>query len=228
MNHQRLSEAEEHLPKGLALVPYQDVPDAAISRFFELQEQIEKDLSRGGMDYFRFSKELWKCFFKEDPDIENPQYREFEAIIVLGLQKLTTRELIYPDIKRNLVEILHQLYPIVERVVLWSRGDVHNSGYQMAKMELSGLKTVWLRGLLGAGKEKARSYIRDKTSIIINEEKDSPLRGLVESVRPQKLVVVEDSLKNLERTRTLAEEHCPETLKRVDDIIDNTRSELYN
>lgn len=195
---------EQYLPKDLELLPYAGIPPEIVANFFSLQERIERDIDNGGMDYFRFSRELWGIFFNDAPDIGSPAYKEFEAIVVLGLEKFTTKELLYPEIKTHLNDIIKAIYPVVERMILWSRGDAHHTGYQTSKMVRSGLKNTWLRSLLHFGNDGARELIRDKTSIIIEEEKNSPLERLLDSTKPGSLVVIEDSLKNLETTHELA------------------------
>lgn len=204
----KVLEAESNYPTHLELVNLEKVPPDASERFFRIQEEIEADLQRGGMNYFRFSRQLWEAFLGGEPDVESPEYKEFEAIVVVGLQRFTTKGLIYPEIEADLSSVLEQVYPQVERLALWSRGDTTHTGYQLSKLTLSGLQNKWLRALISKfGRTEAKKLIQEKTSILIGEEKNLALEKMIQEPGVVKLLVVEDSLNNLATTRELARKH---------------------
>lgn len=191
------STAEGYPPTEGTMVAPQEINDY----FFTLQGEVEK---RGHMDYMAYTTDLWNRLV--GPSDKSPDaFRHFQGTLISSLHNIDMSEMIQPDIKSSMPDLVGQYADVIKGVSVWSTGDVTATGYQLAKIESSGLRKAFFGAFTtrAAGAE----YARNNTSYLVHDNK---FNGLVEYIgskmendsdRPMKVVVIEDSVKNFEKAQ---------------------------
>lgn len=160
-----------------------------LSKFlFQLQEEIEKRPE--GMDYREYASRLWT---RLGLSIEDPMYIRFEQALIFNMKKIKMRDLVHPDLRDP--DTFSKMFDLPGELLLWTKGDVENTKYQLVKFLRSGLRSRAMRAV--RSQQKPRLQLVDEG--IIAQDKVSELkkyldRKLAEGRKYSKLVVLEDSV----------------------------------
>ncbi|NDC22408.1 hypothetical protein EBZ57_03530 [bacterium] len=191
------STSEGYAPTEGLLVAPQEINDF----FFALQGEVEK---RGHMDYTAYTTDLWQRLV--DPQDKNSEaFKHFQGTLISSLHNIDMSEMIQPEIQSSMPDLVGQYSEIIRGVSVWSTGDVTATGYQLAKIESSGLRKAFFGAFTtrAAGAE----YARKNTSYLVHDDKFNGLVDYVDSKmesdsdRPIKIVVIEDSVKNFKKAQ---------------------------
>ena len=206
---------------SLDLKEYESIPKELVDYFFRLQVQIEKGHDQSGvsvrksaMDYREYARRIWSELIVSEGSFtpDDPVFQEFERDLIGGLHSIDQSSTVYTDLRENLPRIIEVLYPLVQKTVLWSTGDVESTGYQVVKIARSGVIEDVRRTLPGLlGDETAEEAFRKKTDYMVADNKMDALRKYlqkkVESGKTSiKLAVVEDSRGTLDKVKALVAE----------------------
>lgn len=167
------------------------------SYIFSLQGQVE---SEGNMDYHLYAKRMWGKFFGEITEETKGAFDVFESTLIANLHGIDMKEHVYDHVREGISQLVERRADEVKRVYLWSTGDVAASGYQNGKIYSSDI----VGNLHRAAKEKDNGKeLLGKTSYMVDDNKFDRLadevEGLVDKGEFPKVMVIEDSRKNLTR-----------------------------
>ncbi len=198
---------ERHYPEANA---EREIPQDFIEYIFTLQGKIEKS---GGMDYHRYARELWARYVSEDAvTLESEQFKIFDADIVAALARIEMSELVYGDIEKNMPTLIRELERTVDKVMLWSTGDVDATGYQVLKIKRSGIVSDTYAAVKKTlGHQYGKDLFRERTEYMVSTDKFAKLREYLLGKRESgatsvKIGVIEDSLGNIEKVKQLVRE----------------------
>lgn len=172
-----------------------------LSKFlFDLQEEIEKRPE--GMDYREYASRLW---VRVGLSTEDPLYDQFERALIFNMKKIRMRDLVHPDLQDP--DTFSQLFDLPGELLLWTKGDAENTGYQMVKFLRSGLRSKAVKTVLS--KKKPRLKLADEAIVAQNKVlrlKDFLSRKLSEGKHYTKIVVLEDSVSAFGEVQRVAKE----------------------
>ena len=186
------------------------IPDSwAYQALFNLQEELEKEKP---MDYHEYAAKLWEKITGQEPDTLRASFRTFEGSIIARLHDIPMRSLVYEDVKTSMGPLLQKYQDSVKMISLWSKGDVAATGYQVGKIESSQVVQDFMREVLAqSGVAGGKKLLREKMRYDVADDK---MKGLVAYVGEQlpktegimKLVIIEDSRKNLGEVKKAIEQ----------------------
>lgn len=137
--------------------------------------------------------------FENDPDFKN-----FEGNLILGLQNIDMREHVYPELVDNMGQLLARYGDSVASVSIWSQGDEQATDYQVAKIAKSGIMRVFLKAVIGKDQASVEDFIEGEAGFMVSDDKFKNLNEFLQR-HPQKtkVVIIEDSRKNLQKAADL-------------------------
>jgi hypothetical protein len=157
------------------------------------------------------------------PSEDNPEaFKHFQGTLISSLHNIDMSEMIQPEIKTSMPDLVDQYSEIIKGVSIWSTGDVTATGYQLAKIESSGLRKAFFGAL--ATRAAGTEYAKHNTSYLVHDDKFNGLVNYIEgkmetdSDRPMKIVVIEDSVKNFQKAQDALDEKFGEGVAEVTPI----------
>jgi|GEM_PF-1545186 len=192
-----------------SIEPVEPSPDLS-KYFFELQSEVEKE---GDMDYNKYATRLWKKFMQTE-QTDSVGFDNFRGQMITGLHGIDMSKMLAPDISDTMPELVANNRGRIKSLNIWSTGDVAATGYQDAKISKSGIVRTLISNLQEAvlDRDERHDFIRDKTNYIVADDKFEKLAAFVEAhendetVAPLKIVIIEDSSKNLKEVEELLKE----------------------
>ncbi|MBI4836056.1 MAG: hypothetical protein HY817_02235 [Candidatus Abawacabacteria bacterium] len=180
-------------PRGPQLPISAPIDEDTFKAIFTLHDEIV-----GQLRYTELARLLWERMIVPDQALGAEVYEDFRNGIVTGLRRMAIKTCVYPEMIEHLAEFVARHGTTIEELVLWTTGDIE-AGIQAAKVMNSRLPTH-----LGAILAKNKMAFPKGVSSIISAQKLDALgaymdRLLAENAGKIKLVVIEDSRKNLER-----------------------------
>lgn len=194
---------------------FESVHQALYKIFFDLQSQIEREAKDTGViSYIRYAELLWAKLGQSKDD---PRYAEFQSALVremkhVPMSDLVDRALQYPDQLRALLQLPGS-------IALWTTGDASVTKYQRWKVLQSRVGEN-IQSVMGDDFPSSltpRSFLKDGAAAaergrivsIVADDKMESLRNHLRTSRPSKVVVIEDSRKNIDTVRKLVAEIDP-------------------
>ena len=184
---------------------------------FGLRSQVEG----GGMDNLKYAELLWDTYIGKEKR-QGPQraqcFFQFQRDFADGHRHIPSEQLVYPEFKgaagENMMQqFLLQIAPEIKKVILWSKGDVEATAYQVMKIFCSDIlnrvqEIVCMGRAAGIPVEPREGF-----DFWVTEHKVARLEAYIASIepeegatvkRPQRIVVLDDSRKNLAKVQALA------------------------
>lgn len=187
------------------------ITETDIKYIFALYE--ESTTPDGHMDHGEFAKRLWADSIGIDPEEAPEVYGDFVNDILYAYQKLDLSELLYDGMISRMDDIARILYENAERVILWSKGDCRATGFQPRKIVRSGIIKIFTDSVyrVAGSREVAGAFMRDRTGVMIADDKVEMAREyfLEKKACGQshiRIVVIEDTSRNVEELRRIAVE----------------------
>jgi len=197
----------------------QQLPQAEYDYIFALQGRIEKGLDKAGnkvreprMDYHQYACDMWQELVDPSGNFEHPAFQQFEKDLITGLHNIDMRKLIYEDVQEGIDTLVRTLSPVINKAILWSKGDVDATGYQVLKITSSKVILDTMSKVKEVlGEEEGRKQFRERTEYMVADDKNRALREYLEGKKAAgetsiKLAVVEDSRKNIDKVTALVED----------------------
>ncbi|MEQ1849003.1 MAG: hypothetical protein ABL890_00215 [Candidatus Peribacteraceae bacterium] len=176
---------------------------------FGLQSEMEKvSKTTGVISYKRYAEMLWSKlgFAKDDGPFKAFERQLIREMRSIPMDDLVDKALTDPATLKGLLEL-----PGV--IALWTTGDASVTRYQKWKVLKSQVGQS-VHQLIGESIEPTmttKSFLRQeprsdhgRVVSIVADDKMKALREHIESAKPTKIVVVEDSRKNLDAVQKLA------------------------
>lgn len=162
--------------------------------FFDLQTRKEKE---GPMDYFAYAGDIWKDLIgkrqKDDPE----NFRDFTYNLINNLHDIDMNPLVYPVWYEVFKSMTYDSPNKVRNLILWSKGDVSTTGYQVEKIEGSVVP------------ENLETLMGKRFTYMVDDEKYSRLADYIEQVAKGeteskiKVVIIEDSKSTFDKVKKL-------------------------
>jgi len=159
-------------------------------------------------NYHEYAGTVWRRLLGEEPEMHPEAFQEFENTMILGLHEMETRQFVFPEVQHALPELIEQYKDRVQKIVLWSTGDVSSTGYQIAKIDRSRIIWDFYNGLRDAfSKKEAQQFMREKTAYLVDDDKFSRFVAYIKTYLTKqtsgkiKIAIVEDNLKNIQRVQ---------------------------
>jgi len=197
----------------------QHLPQDEYDYIFALQVRTEKGLDKAGnkvreakMDYRQFAREMWQELVDPLGNFEHPAFQQFEQDLISGLHSIDMHALIYEDVREGMDTLVRKLSPVIRKAILWSKGDISATGYQVLKIKSSQIiLDTMIKVSEVLGEEEGRKQFRERTEYMVADDKMGRLREYFEAMKakeekPVKVAVVEDSRENLDRVQALLDE----------------------
>jgi len=178
------------------------------SALFDIQGEIEN--SPEGMNYNRYAEVLW---VRVGLNPNDPEFNQFKRSLVRNMKRIEMSDLVNFD-----QDTIKKLLTLPGRHILWSKGDSKSTRYQPTKFLQSGIGGQ-IESLLGKSDKSHSHFLRNQNNQgtvtfgetelgwIVAEEKITKLEEYLEAhSNIKKIIVAEDSIKNLEAVKRLGEE----------------------
>ncbi len=207
---------EKNIIQNLEITPESPMhecepPKELFDYFFSLQSEIEKV---GGMNYRKYAKKMWQKLVPDISDESNGFY-EFQQCMIGGLYSIDMKEMVYPDLTETMPNLIEKYIDKIARISIWSTGDVSATGYQVAKINKSGITDNFLSSTnISMPKNERLDFIKNRTSYIVDDNKFNRLNEYVSQFepkeqisKPMKIVIIEDTASNFEKAKTSLSDH---------------------
>lgn len=172
-----------------------------LSKFlFKLQEEVEKRPE--GMDYREYASRLW---VRLGLSLEDSLYIQFEQALIFNMKKIKMSDLVHPDLQDS--DTFSKLFELPGELLLWTKGDVENTRYQLVKFLRSGLRSRALRAVRSDKKPRLKLVEEG----IIAQDKVSELKKYLAKKlgggkQYSKIVVLEDSVSAFAEVQRVVQE----------------------
>lgn len=171
------------------------------SYFFSLQGAVEK---QGPMNYQLYATQLWERLIGSEGE-HSEGFRHFEGTLISSLHDIDMSKMVYSAVTDSIAGLVKAYGDTVRAVGIWSTGDVTATGYQLSKVERSGVREAFFGSFVI--RSVRWDYVRNKTFYMVHDDKFSGLTTYVaekieaEPDAPLKVVIIEDSVKNFAKAR---------------------------
>ncbi len=203
-------------------MPAEDDRSQIAEILFSLQGKIEK--SSHGMDYELYAQHLWKRLGLE---LIDPNYANFANQLIKKLKAIDMSDCLHKDLlAEDSEETIRSLVVLPGQKMLWSKGDSVHTGNQRAKWLKSQLgprvakvinnssETVLpkseLRNFYKSPKKQGQANFGSQTfDWIVAEDKLTEVEYYLDDTEkiPKRIIVVEDSISNLDEMKKVCERH---------------------
>ena len=168
----------------------------SFNAIFTLHSQVIRDT--GKLSYVHLAHLLWQKLVAPQQQLDNIEYQQFRDRMLTNLRRMDMHSCLYPDVAPSLVNLVEKHGTAIKELVLWSTGD-REAGIQLAKVMSTGLPELLedLRARLPQSfPHGVKSFICEYKLDALGLHIETLLR---EDDEPIKLVIIEDSRKNLRK-----------------------------
>ncbi len=180
--------AEQSLP--IAPQAEQQAMEKKVNDFlFGLQSEVEK--TPEGMDYRVYARLLWE---RLGLSTDNPEFEAFRTDLIASMKEIKMDDLVDSDLRDE--DKLNKLTDLPGEIVLWTKGDATNTGYQKTKVARAKIYLAVKRALKEKQKPGHVIIAQDKIAELgkyLSEKLDTT-KG-TNQIKPFRIVVLEDSVK---------------------------------